>query len=86
MSAPPVLEELTTLIQVLAEDAGLHAWFSAMEKVSAPQRAAEFQRMAEQMRAAGEDAELVHATALLADARVFDAVRLTVRDTIANQR
>ena len=75
-----IREELTRFVAVLVEDTQLRAWFESFTDVSPGQRQAEFTSMAADMRAAGEDPELIRATALLAHGDVFEAVRQTLRE------
>lgn len=77
-----VREELVKFIQVLIEDEELRGWFDEMSELPAGARSAEFTRMAGEMERAGEHPELITATALLANADLFDAVAQTLNDSL----
>lgn len=72
-------EELVKFVQVLTEDDDLRGWFETVAALSEPTRAVEFQQLAARMGAAGEHAELVQATSLLAHPWVFRAVEAALR-------
>jgi hypothetical protein len=67
-------------LQVLQEDDELRAWFESFADLPPQQRAASFTAMAAKMQAAGEHPELVQATALLADAGVYEGMQRALRD------
>ena len=71
MSGVP--DELVTFVQVLGEDEDLRAWFESFIEVSEAERATSFLELAARMQAAGERAELVTATTLLATPEIFRA-------------
>ena len=78
MSAPELPEELITFIQVLEEDEDLRAWFDSFADTPEWQRAEEFRKLAARMHAGGEHADLVRATAMLAEPDVYRAVVATL--------
>ena len=78
MSAPELPEELITFIAVLEEDEDLRAWFDSFAETPAWQRVDEFRQLAARMHAGGEHADLVRATALLAEDAVYRAVVATL--------
>ena len=83
MKSAVVLDELTKFIAVLVEDEELRAWFESFESMPETLRGAEFVGLAGRMRAAGEDAELVRATALLAEPEIYEGVRRTLREALS---
>ncbi len=70
-----VPEELVTFVQALAEDDDLRAWFESLAATPEAARVQELRGIAAKMQAAGEHADLVRATALLADPRFYRAVQ-----------
>ena len=85
MKSAAVLDELTKFIAVLVEDEDLRAWFESFAALPEMLRAAEFAGLAGRMRAAGEDAELVRATALLAEVEIYEGVRRALQETLSGQ-
>ena len=80
MSAIP--DELVTFVQVLAEDEDLRAWFESFAETPEARRAAEFRALAARMHAGREAPELIRATALLADSRIFRAAKSALREAL----
>ncbi|HKP03486.1 MAG TPA: hypothetical protein VJU77_09020 [Chthoniobacterales bacterium] len=80
MSQSEVPEAVVSLTQVLIESPGLRTWFCSLERLSDSARSAAFTHMAGQMRAAGEDADLTAAIALLAHPGMYDTVLAAVRE------
>jgi len=78
--ADSALDTLVRLIQVIGRDRALKRWFNGLSQMPAVQRRIEIFAMTEQMRARGEDADLVASFGLLADARVFDAACKALRE------
>jgi hypothetical protein len=68
-----VPDELVTFVQVLAKDDDLRAWFESFVEISDAERATSFLELAARMQAAGERAELIAATTLLATPEIFRA-------------
>jgi hypothetical protein len=79
-SGEAVREELVQFLQVLQDDEALRAWFESFADVAPQQRAVSFTAIAAKMQAAGEHASLVQATALLADAGVYDGFHRALRE------
>lgn len=73
-------EKFLTLVQVLRDSDNLRAWFGALGHLPDAQRSAAIHIMAEQMRAGGEEAEMVNDVAALANPQLFAAVARTLRD------
>jgi hypothetical protein len=78
VSGSAVPEELAKLVQVLAEDGDLRAWFDSLAGTPDDMRSEELREIAARMKAAGEHPELIQATALLAEPHIYQAVRLTL--------
>ncbi len=78
-NADSVIESLTRFVQVIGRDDALRQRFSQMTQMSAVQRANQIHIMAEQMTAERRDPELVAVFRLFADARVFEAAKLAMR-------
>ncbi len=74
-------EELLQFVEVLLEDEDLRAWFESLEGMPALQRSEEFAKITARMRAAGEHPELIQATALLAEEKIYQGVHATVSAT-----
>ncbi len=85
MSSGVVLDELTKFIAVLVEDEDLRLWFESFAEAPQAQRVAEFLGIAGRMRAAGEDAELVRATSLLAEPEVYEGVSRGLREALSGR-
>jgi hypothetical protein len=79
VSASQIPEELVTFIRVLEEDEDLRAWFDSFADSPDWQRADEFRRLAMRMHAGGEHADLVRATAMLAEPEIYAAVVATLQ-------
>jgi hypothetical protein len=73
-------EKLITLVQLLRESETLRAWHQNLCHMPDAQRGVTIQLMAEQIRAGGEDPELVEAILSLANPQIFAAVSKTLRD------
>ena len=72
-SVDTALDNLTRIVQVVRRDRKLRRWFDSLSQMSALERSKAIFAMSEQMVAESEDADLVAAFRLLADARVFEA-------------
>jgi len=72
-SVDTALDNLTRIVQVVRRDRKLRRWFDSLSQKSALERRNAIFAMSEQMLAESEDADLVAAFHLLADARVFEA-------------
>jgi hypothetical protein len=69
-----VQEELARIVEVLAEDDALHAWFLGLKRLPQVAREMELNHIAAKMRLAGEDRELIRATELLRQPEVLEGV------------
>lgn len=78
--ADTALEALTRFVQVIGRDAALRQRFHQLAELSPVQRSNEVHIMAEQMTAEHKDPELVAVFRLFADARVFEAALLALRE------
>ena len=78
-------DELVTFVQVLAEDDDLRAWFESFRDASGAEREGEFRALAAKMQAASEAPELIAATALLANAEVFQAAQMALREAMESR-
>ena len=74
------LESLARFVQVIGRDTALRQRFCGLANLSPVQRANEIHIMAEQMAAERKDPELVSLFRLFADARVFEAGMVALRD------
>ena len=74
--------ELVTVVQVLAEDDDLRAWFESFRATPDAEREAKFRALAAKMQAAGEAPELIAATALLAKTEVYLAAEVALREAV----
>jgi hypothetical protein len=79
--ADAALESLARLVLVVGGDAALQQRFSRLAKLSPVQRANEIHIMAEQMSSEKKDPEMVAVFRLLADARVFEAALVALRES-----
>ena len=73
------LEHLTRFVQVIGRDAALRKRFWQIAKLSPAQRFNEIYILAEQMTAERKDPALVAVFRLFADARVFEAAMIALR-------
>ena len=78
--ADSVLESLARFVQVIGRDAALRQRFCALANLSPIQRSNEIHIMAEQMAAGRKDPELVALFRLFAEARVFEAGMVALRE------
>ena len=78
--ADSALEGLARFVQVIGGDAALRQRFCRLAELSPVQRANEIHIMAEQMTAECRDPELVRLFRLFADARVFEAALVALRE------
>ena len=78
--ANSVLESLARFVQVIGGDTTLRQRFCGLANLFPVQRANEIHIMAEQMTAERKDPELVALFRLFADARVFEAAMVTLRE------
>jgi hypothetical protein len=74
------LEGLARLVQVIGKDAALRQRFCRLAGMTPAQRSNEIHIMAEQMAAEQKDPELVALFRLFADARVFEAAMVAMRE------
>jgi hypothetical protein len=74
------LDGLARFVQVIGKDTALRQRFCQLASLSPIQRANEIHIMAEQMAAEHKDPELVALFRLFADARVFEAAMLALRE------
>jgi hypothetical protein len=74
------LDGLARFVQVIGKDTALRRRFCRLASLSPIQRANEIHIMAEQMTAERKDPELVALFRLFADARVFEAAMLALRE------
>jgi hypothetical protein len=72
-------ESLVQLVQALADDEHLRAWFESLAMFSPRERGAEFQSVAARMKAE-QHPELAHAVALLAAPGMYEAVQAAVSE------
>ena len=68
------------MVHLFAEDPRLRAWFAAVERQSATGRAAAFEQMVREMRAAGESPRLIAAVSALCSPLMFSLVRERVHE------
>jgi hypothetical protein len=73
-------EGLARFVHVIGKDAALQERFCGLAKLSPAQRFNEIHIMAEQMAAERKDPDLVSLFRLLADARVFEAALVALRE------
>ena len=78
--ADSALEGLTRFVQVIGRDAALRQRFQRLAERSPVQRANEIHIMVEQMTAEHQDPDLVRLFRLFADARVFKAALVALRE------
>lgn len=78
--ADSALDNLTRFVQVIGSDSALRQRFSQLANLSPAQRANEIHIMAEQIAAEHKDPELVAIFRLFADARVFEAAVVALRE------
>ena len=78
--ANSVLESLARFVQVIGGDTNLRQRFCGLANLFPVQRANEIHIMAEQMTAERKDPELVALFRLFADARVFEAGMVALRE------
>jgi len=74
------LEGLSRLVQVIGGDTVIRQRFCRLAALTPVQRSNEIHIMAEQMAAERKDPELVALFRLFADARVFEAAMLAMRE------
>jgi hypothetical protein len=74
------LEGLARLVQVIGRDNALREQFSRLANLSPVRRSNEIHIMAEQITAGRKDPELVALFRLFADARVFEAALVALRE------
>ena len=74
------LKNLARIVQVIRDERQMNRWFCEMAHKSAVERRNEIYSMVERMRCEGEDADLIASFRLLADSRVFRAVRVALRE------
>ena len=82
MNEPQLPAGVVRLTHALVEDAALRSWFFSLDLLPTSVRRQAFTQMAEQMKAAREDAELVSAVAALAHPEFYAAVRDAVRERV----
>ena len=75
-------DELVRFVQVLAEDDDLRAWFESFSEMPDVEREVGFRALAGRMQAAGEAPELIAATALLANAEIYRAAEMALREAM----
>jgi hypothetical protein len=80
INADSALEGLARFVQVIGRDTALRQRFCGLAGLSPVQRSNAIHVMAEQMTAEHKDPELVALFRLFADARVFDAAMLALRE------
>jgi hypothetical protein len=78
--ADSALEGMARFVQVIGRDTALRQRFCRLAGLSPIQRSNEIHVMAEQMTAEHKDPELVALFRLFADARVFEAAMLALRE------
>ncbi len=74
------VEGLARLVQVIGNDTAIRERFCRLASLTPVQRATEIHIMAEQMAADRKDPELVSLFRLFADARVFEAAMVAMRE------
>jgi hypothetical protein len=74
------LEGLARLVQVIGKDISIRQRFCRLASLTPVQRSNEIHIMAEQMGAERKDPELVALFRLFADARVFEAAMVAMRE------
>ena len=78
--ANSALDSLARFVQVIGRDTAIRQRFCGLANLSPVQRANEIHIMAEQMSAGRKDPELVALFRLFADARVFEAGIVALRE------
>lgn len=78
--ADSALHSLARFVQVIGRDSGLRQRFCQLACLSSNQRSIEIQIMAAQMTAERKDPELVAVFRLFADATVFEAGMIALRE------
>jgi len=79
--ADSAFDTLARFVQLTGSDPAMQRQFSMWSRMASVQRRNEIYVTTEQMRARGEEADLVAVFGLLADDRVFDAVCLALRES-----
>jgi hypothetical protein len=74
-------EGLARLVQVIGNDTAIRQRFCRLASLTPVQRSNEIHIMAEQMAAEGKDPELVALFRLFADARIFEAAMVAMRES-----
>jgi len=80
IDANSALDNLARLVQAISDDAILRQTFYGMAKMSPSKRLSQIHTMAERLGVEHEPAEFVASFRLLADARIFDAAMVALRD------
>jgi hypothetical protein len=78
--ADSALDSLARFVEIIGNDSALRQRFCRLASFSPVQRANEIHIMAEQMAAEHKDPELVAVFRLFADARVFEAAVVALRE------
>jgi hypothetical protein len=82
MPQSAVPEGLVKFAHAVIGSASLRSWFYSLEHLPRTRRDQALLQMAEQMRRAKEDPDLVSAISLLARANMFDTVLAAVRERV----
>jgi hypothetical protein len=77
------LENLARMVQVIAGDPKLCAWFQKLADTSFVGRRNEIYGMVHRMSAEGQDSDLVASFQLLADSRIFEAACVALKERCA---
>ena len=80
LNADSALEGLARFVPVIGRDTALRQRFCRLANLSSIQRSNEIHMMAEQMTTEHKDTELVALFRLFADAKVFEAAMLALRE------
>lgn len=78
----PIPEEYVALVQALAEDSSLRAWFASLAVMASNRRYSELGRLSVQFRQAGQES-LSQAILALNDEQIYGGIREVV-DSLSN--
>ena len=73
-----VYNQLAELVQAIRESEKLTEWFGALSQLAEPERRESVKRMAQEMTLEGEPKNMTTTLWLLAEASVFEAVKLAL--------
>ena len=80
MNAEDLEEQVEKVIYAFAEDHGLHSWFRAYSDLPPADRDRELERLGAEMRTARKPHELIRATELLRDPKLFQGIAAVIEE------